>query len=281
MNLSTLIGIFVGFIVLATAIFLQAEASGVSVGVFWSLNSLLIVLGGVIAATFISYPMRDVLSVLKVLRMAIVRDELPVETYVDELATLSGEAGRRGAAKLGGVADEVGNRFLEEGLRMVIDEYPSDQIREIMSGQIQQTYQREMAEAKIFRTMARLSPAFGVVGTLIGLVIMMRGLDPENTAQMMRSLGSGMAVALLTTFYGVLLANLVFLPIAIKVERRIEQRITLMHIIMEGTLLIQKREAPKLVKDYLMAFLPLRQWVSIRRRGKSNDASSSPARSPR
>ena len=269
MNLSTLIGVVIGFTVLTTAIYFQAGESQLSVGVFWNLNSLLIVLGGVIAATFISYPLRDVLRVLKTLRLAITRDELPVTTYIEEIATLSGEAGRRGASRLEGVADDVGNRFLEEGLRMIIDEYAPEQIRDIMTGQIQQTYQRQFAEAKIFRTMAKLSPAFGVVGTLIGLIIMMSGLDPQNTSRMMRSLGSGMAVALLTTFYGVLLANLIFLPIAIKVERRIEERITLMHIIMEGTLLIQKREAAKLVKDHLVAFLPLRQWASIKKRGQA------------
>ncbi|MCZ6676634.1 MAG: MotA/TolQ/ExbB proton channel family protein [Candidatus Poribacteria bacterium] len=269
MNLSTLIGVLVGFVVLATAIYLQVEESQLSALVFWSRNSLLIVLGGVIAATFISYPLRDVLSVLKGLRLAITRDELPVINYIHEIEALSGEALRRGSSRLKGAADEVGNYFLEDGLRMVIDRYSAEDIREIMADQINHTYQREMGEAKIFRTMAKLSPAFGVVGTLIGLIIMMKGLDPEDTAKMMSTLGSGMATALLTTFYGILLSNLIFLPIALKVEKRIEERVILMNIIMEGTLLILEKTPPTLVQDRLKVFLPPRKWASIKQRGEA------------
>ncbi|MCH8294305.1 MotA/TolQ/ExbB proton channel family protein [Candidatus Poribacteria bacterium] len=266
MNLSTFIGALVGFIGLGAAIFLQTEAAGISIYVFWNLLSLLIVLGGVIAATFIAYPFRDVLSVMKGLRLAITRDELPVAAYIQEIESLSGEALRRGASQLEGAADEVGNYFLEDGLRMVVEKYPPEDIREIMTDQINYTYQREMGEAKIFRTMARLAPAFGVVGTLIGLVIMMQGLDPQDAGKLMKTLGSGMATALLTTFYGILLSNLIFFPIAVKVEKRIEERVVLMNIIMEGALLILKRTPPALVHDRLKAFLPPQKWASIKKR---------------
>ena len=258
MNRSTLIGALVGFVVLTIAIFLQTRTAGISIFVFWNFLSLLIVLGGVIAATFIAYPFADVLSVMKGFRLAITRDELPVGDYI-----------RGGSARLAGAAEEADNYFLEDGLRMVIDKYPPEEIREIMTSQINHTYHREMGEARIFRTMAKLSPAFGVVGTLIGLVIMMQGLDPTDTAMLMKSLGSGMATALLTTFYGVLLSNLIFFPIAVKVEKRTEEKMILMNIIMEGTLLILEKMPPSLVQDRLKAFLPPRKWASIKQRGEA------------
>ena len=265
MNLSTLIGALVGFAVLATAIFLQTQDSHLAISIFWNLNSLLIVLGAVIAATFISYPFRDVLNVMKVFRLAIIRDELPVAAYIEEIEALSGEA-KRGTSILQGAVNEVGNYFLELGLQMVVEKYSPEEIREIMTDQANYTYRHQMGEAKIFRTMAKLSPAFGVVGTLIGLVIMMKGLNPEDAQAMMNSLGSGMATALLTTFYGVLLSNLVFFPIAVKVEKRIEEQRVLMTMIMEGTLLIQKRSPRDEVQKRLDAFLPPQKWASIRQR---------------
>jgi chemotaxis protein MotA len=269
MNRSTLIGALVGFVVLTIAIFLQTRTAGISIFVFWNFLSLLIVLGGVIAATFIAYPFADVLSVMKGFRLAMTRDELPVADYVREIEGLSGDALRRGSARLAGAAEEAENYFLEDGLRMVIDKYPPEEIREIMTSQINHTYHREMGEARIFRTMAKLSPAFGVVGTLIGLVIMMQGLDPKGTAMLMKSLGSDIATALLTTSYGVLLSNLIFFPIAVKVEKLPEEKIILMNIIMEGTLLILEKMPPALVQDRLKSFLPPRKRASIKQRGES------------
>ena len=140
MNISTLIGVLVGFIVLGVAIYAISEEH---VNIYWgeeSLQGLLLVLGCVTAATFISYPFREVRNVMKVLRLALTRDELPVEVYTQEIETLSGEALQRGTSRLKGAADEVGSQFLEDGLRMVVDKYTAEDIREIMTEQIKHTY---------------------------------------------------------------------------------------------------------------------------------------------
>lgn len=109
---------------------------------------------------------------------------------------------------------------------------------------------RERAEAQIYRTMAVFAPAFGMLGTLVGLVNMLQGMGDSNMAK----IGADMAFALLTTLYGVALANLFFKPIAIKFERRTERRVQLMNMIREGVLLIAKGRSPAYIREYLTTF---------------------------
>ena len=110
-----------------------------------------------------------------------------------------------------------------------------------MSSQIQNEHQRLLSQVQIIKNMSANAPAFGVVGTLIGLVVMMSGLDPSDTEKLMQGLGSGMATALLTTFYGVLSSNFIFSPIATKIEKRIEAQILMMRVCMEGIILVLKK----------------------------------------
>jgi chemotaxis protein MotA len=115
-----------------------------------------------------------------------------------------------------------------------------------------------MSAAGIYRTMSRLAPAFGIIGTLIGLIGMMQAMGAD-----LREIGPAMATALTTTLYGILLANMVFLPIAVKVEKRIEERAILMSVIRDGVLLIKDRTPALIVLDKLKAYLPPRRWGSI------------------
>jgi len=105
--------------------------------------------------------------------------------------------------------------------------------------------------------MAKISPAFGVLGTLIGLVMMMRSLD-SNNPELMTSLGTGMGMALLSVFYGVLLSNFLFTPVAVKIENRATQRVVLMNVIMEGIILLINDVPTEIIRDKLQVFLPLR-----------------------
>lgn len=257
MNIATLIGLISGFSILAWSIF---SATG-DAAIFWDPAGMAIVLGGVIASTFICYPMNAVFGVFGTFGKALRRDDLQATIYISELQHLAQQIMAGGTVKLEKELTETRNYFLKDALRMLVDRYPPDRLRAIMEASIINARERELAEAAILRTMAKFSPAFGMVGTLIGLIVMFKNMGSDLSA-----IGPAMAVAMMTTFYGLLFAYLIFLPIAIKIERRIDERALLMQIIMEGVILVSKKTPPQLLVDELKAYLPPTRWQDIKPR---------------
>jgi chemotaxis protein MotA len=255
MNIATIIGILCGVAILAVATYTSTD----SVDVFINLPGLAIVGGGTIAATFICYPMREVMRVLGVFVTAFKAEELPVQSYITALVDLNKEVTRGGEASLEKRLSKIENDFMRQGLQMVIDGYSSEEIREILDNRIQQYHEKEIAAAGIYKTMAGLSPAFGIIGTLIGLIAMMQAMGSD-----IAGLGPAMATALTTTLYGALFANMLFRPIAIKVERRIDDIVNLMCVVRDGILFIKDKTPAAIAKDKLQGYLPPRKWASFK-----------------
>ncbi|MBV1877806.1 MAG: MotA/TolQ/ExbB proton channel family protein [Pseudomonadales bacterium] len=255
MNISTLIGIAIGLLVVGTAIFNSAG----NPSLFWNPNGLAIVLGGVFAATFICYPLSDIRNLLSSLSKVLRKDDLPSQHYINALVQLAKLSMAKSPLKLEQEMQTEQNYFLKDGLRMLIDQYPAAKLRHIMTISINNTVDRELSEAAIFRTMARFSPAFGMVGTLIGLIVMFQNLGSNPGV-----IGGAIGVAMMSTLYGLLFANLIFNPIAVKVERKIEDRERLMRLIMEGLLLVSNRTPPQIVRDELKGFLPTGKWTDLK-----------------
>jgi len=253
-NVATIIGILFGMGVLGFATFFATS----SVSVFLNFPGLAIVLGGTAAATFICYPMREVGRVLQLFLIALGREELPMGEYVNALVRLAKDSSTKGKIHLEKQLPGIENEFLRDAIQMVVDGYSREEIAEILDTRIQQSYEQEMSSAGIYRTMSRLSPAFGIIGTLIGLIAMMQAMG-NNLSE----IGPAMATALTTTLYGILLANMVFLPIAVKVEKRIEERAVLMSLVRDGTLFIRDKAPAAIVLDKLKAYLPPRRWSTI------------------
>lgn len=258
MNITTITGIIFGITVLLSAIFGATK----DVSLFVNLPGISIVLGGVIASTFICYPLKDVFRVFNVFLATLKKEELPIGNYIHEIQYLAQRAMVKGTLKLEHELEGMENFFLKDGIQMIVDHYPAAKIREIMETTIDNTYYRELREASIFRTMAKFAPAFGMVGTLIGLITLLQNMGDLGS----KEIGQAMALALVTTFYGIILANLFFFPIALKYEQRVQDRKLLMTIIMEGLILITEKTPPDLIKDKLKAYLPPRKWTSIKSR---------------
>jgi|TARA_B100001964_G_C14170644_1_gene571284 chemotaxis protein MotA len=274
MNIGTIIGFGVGLLVLIVSILLAVKFQFAQFLLFADLASLVIVLGMTVAATFIAYPLEDVKNVIDAFKRAFSEDESAVEQYITEMATISMAYARGGTSRLSAMAEEyTENQFIKDGLKMVEDRYTETDIRSIMTAQIRNEQQRLSGQVKIIQNMSSNAPAFGVLGTLIGLVVMMSGLDPSDTEKLMQGLGGGMATALLTTFYGVLFSNFFFSPIATKVEKRIEDQVIMMNVIMQGALLIMKKTPENMVRDKLKVYLPV-QWASIS--ASDNDQTAPP-----
>lgn len=254
MNIATVTGIVTGLVVL---IFSMFNATG-NVSIFWNPHGMAVVIGGVIASTLICYSIKDVLRLFANFTKVLKREDLPITIYVEEVIYLSRQALGQGTLHLESELEDMENFFLKDGLRMLVDQYPTEKIRQIMETTIENQYEREMSEAAIFRTMGKLSPAFGMLGTLIGLIVMFQNLQSDIGA-----IGPAMAVAMMSTFYGLIFTNLLFNPVAVKMERRVEERVLLMRVIMEGLILVSKRTPPEIVRDELKAFLPARKWADI------------------
>ena len=258
MNLSTLLGVLAGFVMLSWAVLSQTGLYKV----FVNPPGMAIVLGGVICSILVAYPIQEVLRVFRVLFVLMRKKAPDFPGVVRLIARLSGISRKEGFLALERELAGIEDKFLVDGLQMVISGYSEEEIREIMQSRIENRRIRELAEAHIFHTMARFAPAFGMVGTLVGLIGMLVNMGKGNLADM----GQNMAVALVTTFYGLILANLVFRPIAVQIERRMEESLRLMTMVMEGVLMIHQKWHPYKVEDYLNSFLPPgRREVAVRR----------------
>lgn len=264
MSPTTVLGIVAGTAILVLSIIAGAQGA---TSFFINKSGLAIVLGGTIAATCISFPLKEVIRIFSVLKIVFSKEDIHPERYVLQISSLAAVA-RKGIAALEKELENIDHPFLRDGVQMIVDGLSAEEIRDIMETRNENRILREQAEARVFRAMARFSPAFGMLGTLIGLIGMLANMGGGA----MHRLGPSMAVALVTTFYGLLLANLVFNPMAEKMERRTEDEISLRTLIIEGILMLHDRKHPYLVEEKLNSFLPPRRWVSSREVGAESAA---------
>lgn len=253
MDVSTVVGLVLGFGLIAWGIVSGGVAAGMTVGsalkAFWDLPSVFITLGGTLTATLISYPMDQVLSIGKILKNAFVAKNMQPQELIRTLVSFAQKARREGLLALEDEASKVSDRFLAKGVQLVVDGTDPELVRSILETELSFLENRHRNGAAMFDTMAALAPAFGMVGTLIGLIQMLGTLDKPEM------IGPGMAVALVTTFYGSLLSNLVFIPISNKLKGRSAEEILLREVMIEGILSIQAGDNPRIVEEKLNAFL--------------------------
>ncbi|MGG4603738.1 motility protein A [Paenalcaligenes sp. Me131] len=247
MNPSTLIGIVASVLLLAVVLFFSAEDASL----FLDWPSLGIVLIGTLAATFISYPLSEVVRIFGLIGTVLRNEKLYTQHDIDELVNISRLWIAGDIRAVENALDNVSNPFLKTGVQLVIDMTPEEEIIELLQWRISRMRAREHAEAQLFRVMSSYAPAFGMVGTLIGLVNLMFLLGDGD----MTAIGQQMALALMTTFYGVLFANLLFKPVAVKLERRTEQRVVLMNMVLQGISLMSQKRGPAVMRETLNSFM--------------------------
>src|SRR5690625_73644 len=247
MNPSTLIGIVASVVLLGVVLFYTA----VDPSLFIDIPSLMVVLVGTLAATFISYPLSEVVRIFGLIGTVLRNERLYTQDDIDELINISRLWISGNIRAVEDALEDVRNPFLKTGVQLVIDMTPEEEIMELLQWRISRMRAREHAEAQLFRVMASYAPAFGMIGTLIGLVNLMFLLgDGDITA-----IGQQMALALMTTFYGVLLSNLVFKPVAVKLERRTEQRVVLMNMVLQGIAMMSQKRGPAVMRETLNSFI--------------------------
>ncbi len=244
MDIATLLGVVSAF-----GLVLSAILMGGGLNLFINIPSALIVLGGTMGTTMINYPLKDVLSVVNVVRNVFFSKVTSTANIIQQFGDFSNKARREGILALEAEVENVDEDFLQKGIQLSIDGLEPKSIREILETEISFIQDRHKLGAEIFTTMGTYAPAMGMVGTLIGLVQMLQTMSDPS------SIGPAMAVALLTTFYGAVLANIVCLPIAGKLKTRSSEEVLVKEMMIEGVICLSNGENPRIVEQKLMAFL--------------------------
>lgn len=242
MDIGTLIGIF-----LALGLILMGMGSFVTA--FIDITSMFIVLGGTLGAILIFFPLENLMGLGGVVKNVFFAKNQQSSTLIATIIDFAGRARREGILSLQNVSNEIEDTFFVKGIGLVVDGIEETVIEEIMATEIDFLEDRHKKGAEMLATMGAMSPAFGMIGTLIGLVIMLQNL--ADTA----AIGPAMAIALITTFYGALIANVFFIPFSGKLKQRSAQEMLLRRLTMEGVLAISAGNNPRVVEQKLNSYL--------------------------
>lgn len=243
------LGSIIGFIVFFVATIVTLVMTGSNVMGYINPSSIILVLGGTIGAALIACDLETVKTVPKMLGLFMKKSKYELQVTIKLFVSLAEVARKEGILALERRLEEVEDPFIHKGIQLLVDGTEPEMIRDIMETELVFLDQRHKQGIKFFQTCGSLAPAFGLFGTLMGLINMLRSLnDPE-------ALGPAMAVALVTTLYGVLLSNVVFNPIGEKLSSRNAEELNMKEIVIEGILSIQSGDNPRIVEEKLKTFL--------------------------
>lgn len=222
---------------------------------FYDLTSIVITIGGTLAATVCSFPISAFKDVPKHMKVAFSSNKHKPLDYIQIIVEFAQDARRKGILSLEDKVNEQEDEFMKKSVMLIVDAIEPTKTKTILENELDNLDTRHNASVKIYEKASTFAPAFGMIGTLIGLVNMLAGLDLESEGGA-DDLTSGMAVALITTLYGCLLANLVLTPIANKLRYRHAEEMVCKEIVVEGVIAIQSGDNPKHIEERLLAFLP-------------------------
>ena len=275
MNIVYLIGLLLAFFFVFFGIMVDFNAAQVvdpaQLELFLDEASVLIVIGGTFAVMVACYP-KQVRSMFKHFQIMLGTKAFNPEKYIDELVELAQIARKNGLLALEERANAQPDPFFKQAIMLIVDATDPDRVRSILTNDIEQTSARHQEVVAMYERGSNAAPAFGMIGTLIGLVKMLYALNDAD----MSSLGPNMGVALITTFYGSLLAHVVFNPVAANLTARDEEEMVCREIILEGIMAIQSGENPKYLRERLLTFTSQNKRDGVsggksKRRGKGNE----------
>lgn len=253
MDIATVLGI-----VSALGLVSLAMITGGGLQMFINIPSFMIVMGGTLGASLVNFPLKEVLGVVGVVKNAFLQRVSSSRDLIPQIVELAKQARKEGLLSLEAAAKESAEPLLGRGLKLAVDGYEPQSIEKILSTEIDYLSERHQKGADLFQTMGTFAPAMGLIGTIIGLVQMLQSMEDPST------IGPAMAVALLTTFYGAVLANILFLPLAGKLRNRSSEEYLIKSIAVEGVLSITAGDNPRVIEHKLHAFLSPRMRADIK-----------------
>ena len=252
MDIATIVGILIGIGSIVGGILIMTP----DLAMFGSLSGFAIVFGGMIASVSVAFPLQDVLKLGAAMAAVFKGSKEKLGSEVDSAVEVA-ESARKGTAEIESKIGGIENPFFRDGVQMVVDGMNLEEMTDILSTRIEYREARERNQANLFKNMGTMSPAWGMIGTLIGLVVMLSGFGGEGGAD---ALGPGMSAALITTFYGAVFANLFFLPMGAKILSRVAFHSTQQTLFLEAARLIHQKKHPIIVREKLNSFIPPKEW---------------------
>ncbi|MBE0583230.1 MAG: MotA/TolQ/ExbB proton channel family protein [Desulfofustis sp.] len=244
MDLSTIIGMGAAF-----GLMLMAILQGGPLTMFINIPSILIVFGGTAGVAFVQYPAKDLLDAINVAKKTVLHKDASINDMIMQLMGFANKARKEGILALQSEMEKIEDEFLVKAMQMAVDGQEPDTLRGMLNTEIEYIQQRHEKGANIFISLGTIAPAMGMVGTLIGLVQMLQTMDDPS------KIGPAMAVALLTTFYGAVLANVMCLPMAGKLRLRSDSEMLIKTLIIEGMQSILSGENPRIMEQKLHSFI--------------------------
>ena len=248
MDIATILGVISAFGLVCIAIFM-----GGGIELFVNIPALMIVVGGTLGATMINYPLRDVFGVFNVVKKALFARNISVTELIKRFVVFAQKSRKEGILALENEIKEVNDEFLKKGVQLAIDGLEPQEISDILETEVEFVRSRHQLGAEIFSTMGAYAPALGMIGTLIGLVQMLQTMDDPSR------IGPAMAVALLTTFYGSIMANIICLPISGKLKTRSKEEVLTKEMAIQGIVSLSNGDNPRILEQKLQAFIPPNQ----------------------
>lgn len=245
MDIGTIIGLVAGVSMLLWSILMSSD-----IGPFIDYPSIVMVLGGSVCAALISFPMQNVMGIARVVRKAIFLKSQDPKELITDLVRFAEVARRDGILALENVTAKISDPFLVQGIQMAVDGTDPELIESILMSDVEAVDARHSEGKALLDNIGKFAPAFGMIGTLVGLVIMLKNMSDPS------SIGPAMAIALLTTLYGAVVSNVLALPLAEKLGRRSKEELLLKMIIIRGVMAIQSGDNPRIVEQKLKTFLP-------------------------
>lgn len=251
------IGTVLGIILAVAAVLAGIILGGGSIGAMIDVTSILVVCVGTIGATVISFPLARMLKLHSVILKSIFSKPSDVPATIKDLVSYAEVARREGILSLENVISDMRDPFIVRGIKMAVDGTDPELIRTIMETELESLMDRHAAAKLILDTIGKYAPAYGMIGTLMGLIFMLKNMDDPST------IGGGMAVALITTLYGAMIANMFTGPIAEKLAARDSEEVLAKTVIIAGVMAIQSGDNPRVVENKLLTYLPPAERAAV------------------
>lgn len=246
MDLGTILGLGLGAVMIVMSII----TSGGSIMMYVNIPSVFMVIGGSFAAMLVANPLSRMLGIMSYIKLVLNMPNYEEERIISSLVNFSEKARREGLLALEDDLEEVEDEFTRKGIQLVVDGTDPEIIKNVLYNDLNQLQARHETGIKIFDDWGKIAPAFGMIGTLAGLIAMLANIEDSS------SIGSGMSLALITTMYGAIFANLALIPIKSKLEDRDKMESLVKEIVIEGILSIQSGDNPRILEQKLVSFLP-------------------------
>ncbi len=269
MDISLIVGWVVGIALIINGIGMA------KLGNFIDMPSVLIVVGGTIAALVASFPFKTLAQIPKHIAIMLNPKRYDAEKVIDTMVDMAKTARKKGLLVLEEQANGIKDPFLKQSIMLIVDAMDAEKIREMLESEVSAMSERHDQDVSVYEKGSSLAPAFGMIGTLVGLVNMLKGMNMDGNGS--SSIGQDMSVALITTFYGSVLSNLLFVPMAKKLRIRNDQELLYKQIIIEGVLSIQAGDNPKYLEEKLLSYLSQAQQNKILKKRSGGGSSGNNA----